>query len=152
MRDAHNSQKRAACDVANHGLGYQPTWFWPGLSRISWRHHKETITVLMALCAGNSQVTGEFHSQKASNADFDVGPYKLLNSQMTGNLRLHDVHGTSFQWWYMCYVTNISSRKKFNGVLIENKCAVQFWYDAKTDGLQWSMVSRFKLSLVRPCL
>ena len=32
----------------------------------------ETFSALLALCAGNSPVTGEFPSQRASNADFDV--------------------------------------------------------------------------------
>ena len=32
----------------------------------------EAFSVLLALCAGNSLVTGEFPSQKVNNADFDV--------------------------------------------------------------------------------
>ena len=31
-----------------------------------------SFSALLVLCAGNSQITGEFPSQKASNVDFDV--------------------------------------------------------------------------------
>ena len=47
----------------------------------------KAFSTLLALCAGNSPVTGEFPSQRDSNADFDVfadfdvGPHKLLNKQ-----------------------------------------------------------------------
>ena len=47
-----------------------------------------------------SPITGEFPSHRASNADlriFDVGPHKLLNSRMTDDLRLDDVHVASLQ-------------------------------------------------------
>ena len=46
-----------------------------------WRHQTEAFSSLLALCAGNSPATGEFPAQRASNADFDVGPHKLLNKQ-----------------------------------------------------------------------
>ena len=34
-----------------------------------WRHQMETFSALLAICAGNSPVTGEFPSQKASDAE-----------------------------------------------------------------------------------
>ena len=37
-----------------------------------WRHQMEAFSALLALCAGNSPVTGEFPSQRTSDADFDV--------------------------------------------------------------------------------
>ena len=39
---------------------------------ILWRHQMEIFSALLALCEGNSPVTGEFPSQRASNAGFDV--------------------------------------------------------------------------------
>ena len=43
------------------------------LSRALWRHEMEAFSSLLALCAGNSLVTGKFpSSQTASNADFDA--------------------------------------------------------------------------------
>ena len=46
----------------------------------------ETVSALLALCAGNSPVTGEFPSQRANNAEFDVGAHEPLNKQQTNDL------------------------------------------------------------------
>ena len=37
-----------------------------------WRHQMETFSALLALCAGNSPVTGEFPSQRPVTRSFDV--------------------------------------------------------------------------------
>ena len=37
-----------------------------------WRHKMETFTALLALCAGNSPVTGEIPSQRPVTRRFDV--------------------------------------------------------------------------------
>ena len=37
-----------------------------------WRHQLETFSVLLALCAGNSPVTGEFPVQRPVTRSFDV--------------------------------------------------------------------------------
>ena len=46
----------------------------------------ETISVLLALCAGNSPVSGEFPSQRpvtqSFDAFFDMCPNKLLDKQL----------------------------------------------------------------------
>ena len=34
-----------------------------------WRHQMETFSVLLAICAGNSPVTGEFPRTKAGDAE-----------------------------------------------------------------------------------
>ena len=51
---------------------------------------------LLALCAVNSPLSGEFLSQRTSNADFGVSLMWVrigysTNSRMTGDVRLHDV-------------------------------------------------------------
>ena len=38
----------------------------------SWRHQMETFSALLALCVGNSPVTGEFPSQRPVTQSFDV--------------------------------------------------------------------------------
>ena len=45
--------------------GLQKAWTW-------WRHQMETFSVLLALCVGNSPVTGEFPSQRPVTWSFDV--------------------------------------------------------------------------------
>ena len=37
-----------------------------------WRHQMETFSALLALCAWNSPVTGEFHTQRPVTRSFDV--------------------------------------------------------------------------------
>ena len=37
-----------------------------------WRHQKETFSALLAICAGNSPVNGEFPAQKPVARSFDV--------------------------------------------------------------------------------
>ena len=61
----------------------------------------ETFSVLLALCAGNSPVTDEFPSQRASNADFDVDPHELLNKQL--NDRWFDTTWRSYDVNLMIY-------------------------------------------------
>ena len=44
-----------------------------------WRHQMETFTTLLALCAGNSPVTGEFPAQRPVRRSFDVFFHLCLN-------------------------------------------------------------------------
>ena len=37
-----------------------------------WRHQMETFSALLALCAGNSLVTGEFPAERLVTRSFDV--------------------------------------------------------------------------------
>ena len=56
-----------------------------------WRHQMETFSALLALCAGNSPVPGEFPTQRpvTRNVDvyFDLRPNKRLSKQSWG-------------WWF----------------------------------------------------
>ena len=56
-----------------------------------WRHQLETFSVLLAICAGNSAVTGEFPTQRPVTRSFDVffdlRLNKRLNKQCWG-------------WWF----------------------------------------------------
>ena len=56
-----------------------------------WRHQMETISALLAICAGNSPVPGEFPAQRPVTRSFDVffdlHPNKRLSKQWPG-------------WWF----------------------------------------------------
>ena len=56
-----------------------------------WRHQMETFSVLLAICAGNSPVPGEFPTQRPVTRSFDVyfdlRPNKRLSKQSWG-------------WWF----------------------------------------------------
>ena len=53
-----------------------------------WRHQMETFSALLALCAGNSPVTGEFHAQRQVTRSigvfFDLSLNKRLSKQSWG--------------------------------------------------------------------
>ena len=53
-----------------------------------WRHQMETFSALLALCVGNSPVTGEFPSQRPKTRSFDVffdlRPNKRLSKKSWG--------------------------------------------------------------------
>ena len=59
-------------------------WSW-------WRHQMEAFSALLAICAGNSPVPGEFPAQRPMTQSFtvffDLHPNKRLSKQRWG-------------WWY----------------------------------------------------
>ena len=64
-----------------HDTGNCKGYWW-------WRHQLETFSALLALCAGNSPVTGEFPAQRPVTRNFDVFfdlcPKKRLSKQSWG--------------------------------------------------------------------
>ena len=62
-----------------------------------WRHHMEWFSALLAICAGNSPVTGEFPAQRPVTRSFDVF-FDLrwingwVNNGEAGDLRRHRAH------------------------------------------------------------
>ena len=56
-----------------------------------WRHQMEAFSALLALCAGNSPVTGEFPSQRPVTRSFDVFFDLRLNKQLSKQSR---------GWWF----------------------------------------------------
>ena len=56
-----------------------------------WRHQMETFSVFLALCAGNSPVTGEFPAQRPVTRSFDVFFDLRLNNRLSKQ---------SWGWWF----------------------------------------------------
>ena len=56
-----------------------------------WRHPMETFSTLLALCAGNSPITGEFLSQRPVTRSFDVFFDLCLNKPLSKQ---------SCGWWF----------------------------------------------------
>ena len=48
-----------------------------------WRHQMETFSALLAICAGNSPVTGEFPAQRPVTRSFGVFFYLRLNKRLS---------------------------------------------------------------------
>ena len=59
-----------------------PTW---------WRHQMETFSALLAICAGNSPVSGEFPAQRPVTRSFDVFFDLRLNKRLSKQ---------SWGWWF----------------------------------------------------
>ena len=56
-----------------------------------WRHQMEKISALLAICAGNSPVTGEFPAQRPVTRSFDVSSDLRLTNQLSKQ---------SWGWWF----------------------------------------------------
>ena len=58
----------------------------------------ETFSTLLALCAGNSPVTGEFPAQRTVTRSFDIffdwrlNKRLLINNREVGDLKRHHAH------------------------------------------------------------
>ena len=64
------------------GKNRQKTW---------WRHQMETFSALLAICAGNSPVPGEFPAQRPVTRSFDVFFDLRLNKRLSKQ---------SWGWWF----------------------------------------------------
>ena len=76
---------RSTVKTGNLSLNYfilKKTW---------WRHQMETFSALLALCAGNSPVTGEFPAQRPVTRSFDVLFDLRLNKRLNKQ---------SLGWWF----------------------------------------------------
>ena len=56
-----------------------------------WRHQMETFSALLAICAGNSSVPGEFPAQRPVTRNFDIFVYLRLNKRLRKQ---------SWGWWF----------------------------------------------------
>ena len=58
---------------------------------VLWRHHMDTFSALLVLCAGNSPVTGEFPLQRLVTRSSDVFLDLRLNTRLSKQ---------SWGWWF----------------------------------------------------
>ena len=56
-----------------------------------WRHQMEAFSTLLAICAGNSPVPGEFPAQRPVTRSFEVCFYLRLNKRFSKH---------SWGWWF----------------------------------------------------
>ena len=68
--------------VSKRGAGMSTSW---------WCHHMETFAALLAICAGNSPVPGEFPAQRPVTQSFDVFFDLRLNKRLSKQ---------SWGWWF----------------------------------------------------
>ena len=75
-----------------------------------WRHQIEKISVLLALCAGMSPVTGKFPSQRPVTRSFEVYFDPYLNKRLSKQSRRWWFETPSFSLWHHCNVGHITVR------------------------------------------
>ena len=81
--------------------------FISSATTIWWRHQMETFSALLALCAGNSPVTGEFPSQRAVTPSFDVFFDLRLNKRLSKQSRGPSFEMQSRSLWRHCNVVRL---------------------------------------------
>ena len=67
-----------------------------------WRHQKKTFSALLALCAENSPITGEFPSQMPVTQSFDVFFDLRLNKRLSKQSRSWLFETPSCPLWHHC--------------------------------------------------
>ena len=93
-----------------------------------WRYQMKTFSVLLAICAGNSPVTGEFHAQRPVTRSFDVFFDLPLNKRLSKQ---------SWGWWF-----ETPSRPLCNGLISFYKTTSFSKHDA---GFFFSVVDMFNM-------
>ena len=61
----------------------QKSRYWHAYLRTWWHHQMETFSALLAICAGNSPVLGEFPAQRPVMRSFDVFFHLRLNKRLS---------------------------------------------------------------------
>ena len=79
------------CNEERQSLYWKGSQFTSGTQNSWWRHQMETFSALLALCAGNSPVTGEFPPQRPLTRSFDVFFDLCLNKWLSKQ---------SWGWWF----------------------------------------------------
>ena len=95
-----------------------------------WRHEMEICSALLALCAGNSQVTGEFPSQRPVTQSFDVFFYLRLTKRLSKQSRRRWFETLSCSLWRHCNVVPNSDpviRAAVGSFGVQRVTLVQFW-------------------------
>ena len=83
--------KQWAIQVANKSIAKENKTQHTNAWTTWWRHQMETFSALLALCAGNSSVTGEFPAQRPVTRSFDVFFDLRLNKRLNKQ---------SLGWWF----------------------------------------------------
>ena len=87
-----------------------------------WRHQMETFSAFLAICAGNSPVTGEFPSQRPVTRSFDVFFGMLLNKQLNKQWRGWWIETPSRPLWRNC-----NEIDHLHAGLLRKHCFNMYW-------------------------
>ena len=104
-----------------------------------WRHQMEIFSALLALCVGNSPVTGEFPIERPVTRSFGVFFDLRVNNRGAGDLRRHRAHydviiiyainQCEISWWFrnkLQYMFGLSRRVTSQ---VPDNLSSSLWHD-----------------------
>ena len=105
-----------------------------------WRHPMETFSALLALCVGNSTVTGEFLSQRPVMQDFGVFFNLRVNKRLSKQTKRWWFETPSLSLWRHCNVETIWQPNRWSST--NQTMTLHFNYNQISGGLAllWSYV------------
>ena len=103
-----------------------------------WHHQMETFSTLLALCAGNSPVTGGFPSQRPVTRSFDIFFHLCLNKRLSKQ---------SWGWWFEPPSCSLWRHCNEDVFLITNSTCIHFLHTCDASIPRWYLSQPSKLYL-----
>ena len=113
----------------NYEWGHRYVWLCDGSW---WRHQMETFSALLAICAGNSPVPGEFPAQRPVTRSFDIFYDLRPNNRL------------SKQWWGWWFETPTCPLWRHRNVVA---CHLEMSFPKCPMMLRWHFTMPFSSSL-----
>ena len=107
--------------------------------RTWWRHQMETFSTLLAICAGNSPVPGEFPAQRPVTRSFDVLFDLRLNKRLSKK---------SWGWWFQflnCHPLLICAQAMTVQML---RHVQKFWQSCQRFEVRPKLLSKFSIESI----
>ena len=93
---------------------------WP----LWWRHQMETFSALLAICAGNSPIPGEFPAQRPVTRSFDVFFDLRLNKRLSKQPWGWWFETPSWSLWRQCNACSMSGVPSWRANVTDARLAV----------------------------
>ena len=108
--------------IGGHSTGYKVRHVFSGNHESWWRHQMDAFSALLAICAGNSPVNGEFPAQRPVTQSFDVFFYLRLNKRLSKQSWGWWIETLSRPWWHHCNAHDVIQNGR--GDLAKSHCAL----------------------------
>ena len=119
---------------------------------VSWRRHQmEAISALLALCARNSPVTGEFPAQRPVTRSFNVFLDLRLNQQLSKQWILRCFKTPFRPLWRYCHEVKLGNDSLHLVSRTSKVMPRSRWWRIHSDkSVEWfEMISRWQLPITR---